>query len=820
MKIFELDIQNVRGITDLSLKPNGKNLVVWGLNGSGKSAVVDAIDFLLTGHISRLIGEGTGEISLVRHGPHINHKPEEAKVRALVKLESVEELIEIKRCMEKPLEVEINCDDEYKDYVQFILWNAERGQHVLARREILKYIHAEPGSRAERIQDLLNLSDIENIRRAIVTVKNKATEEYRISHRGVKTAENSINQTIGQQSYSQPAILEFTNNNRKILGGKALLEVNSENIQKGIRKPADSSNVIGMNYEQLERALEVIHSAILAEQKELIAKTDEELRKILEELRSDKDSLKLSSRLQLTQTGIRLIDETGSCPLCDISWPSGELKKYLEEKILKGKEYVKRNEIVDQLSQKISNQIGITITGIKTLIEAAYKLKLEEEKNILGKWLEELGELLSNLSSPLEKYPTSKFDSDSVKELMATEDIRKTLSKVGKSIKELVPETTPELNAWTSLVRLGENLKASEQAKAKFEKANLYLKRANILHESFHNARDSIMGALYNNVRDRFVELYRQLHKEDEGEFKAILRPDGPALDFEVDFYGHGNHPPHALHSEGHQDSMGICLYLALAERLNKGLINLIILDDVVMSVDTEHRKQMCSLLVKAFPDRQFIITTHDRTWANQLKSEGLVKSKELVELTNWNIDTGPQVNYDVILWDKIAEYLDKNDVPNAAFQLRRGLESFFCEACDCLEGFIRYNINHRWELGDWCPAAIKTYRELIKSGKSAANSWSNNEAIDELTEREKISASIFARSQAEQWNINEEVHYNNWKNSRKEDFIPVVEAFKDLCSLFECSRCGSKLKVISDNKDQVGVRCNCENERWNLVEK
>ena len=56
------------------------------------------------------------------------------------------------------------------------------------------------------------------------------------------------------------------------------------------------------------------------------------------------------------------------------------------------------------------------------------------------------------------------------------------------------------------------------------------------------------------------------------------MAPDGPGLNFEVDFHGRGQHPPHALHSEGHQDSMGLCLYLALTEHLRGGLMNLIIL--------------------------------------------------------------------------------------------------------------------------------------------------------------------------------------------------------------------------------------------------
>ncbi len=89
MKLYELEIQKTRGIPFLLLKPEGKNLVIWGPNGSGKSAVVDAIDFVLTGQISRLTGKGTGEISLGKHGPHIDYSPEEASVRAVVELPSI-----------------------------------------------------------------------------------------------------------------------------------------------------------------------------------------------------------------------------------------------------------------------------------------------------------------------------------------------------------------------------------------------------------------------------------------------------------------------------------------------------------------------------------------------------------------------------------------------------------------------------------------------------------------------------------------------------------------------------------------------------------
>ena len=97
MRLLELSVENVRGLPDLQLKPNGKTLVIWGPNGAGKSGVIDAIDFVLTGRISRLVGAGTGGITLARHGPHIDHDAESAIVTAKLQLEGFADPICIRR---------------------------------------------------------------------------------------------------------------------------------------------------------------------------------------------------------------------------------------------------------------------------------------------------------------------------------------------------------------------------------------------------------------------------------------------------------------------------------------------------------------------------------------------------------------------------------------------------------------------------------------------------------------------------------------------------------------------------------------------------
>src|SRR3546814_16430197 len=70
-----------------------------GPNGTGKSGIVDAIEFALTGSISRLSGEGTGDLSVKQHGPHVDfrNKPEQSMVTLDVSIPSLNGKKEIGR---------------------------------------------------------------------------------------------------------------------------------------------------------------------------------------------------------------------------------------------------------------------------------------------------------------------------------------------------------------------------------------------------------------------------------------------------------------------------------------------------------------------------------------------------------------------------------------------------------------------------------------------------------------------------------------------------------------------------------------------------
>ena len=64
IRIKTIHIEEFRGIRELDLDLASENFGICGPNGTGKSGVVDAIEFCLTGNVTRLSGSGAGELTV------------------------------------------------------------------------------------------------------------------------------------------------------------------------------------------------------------------------------------------------------------------------------------------------------------------------------------------------------------------------------------------------------------------------------------------------------------------------------------------------------------------------------------------------------------------------------------------------------------------------------------------------------------------------------------------------------------------------------------------------------------------------------------
>ena len=793
MKLLELEINNFRGIKELKITPNGKNFLISGPNGSGKSAVVDAVDFLLTGQVSRMSGAGTKGITLKKHAKHVDSETKDVEVRALLKLHGVDEGVEIKRVLSKP--TQLIFEDKYADLLEPVLELASRGQHVLTRREILNYITADAGTRSKQITNLLKLQDIDNTRKVLVKLKNILRNEFNSAKNSLEDSEAKIKATTNTYDFTEPNVLAYVNKKREILNGTSL-EVLDSNILIGLNRPSYSTDE-GVNLNILDQDLQNIRDFIF--QKDHWDQLMQEYKQLQETIEKGP-----AEQLKLSRLGLKAVDGN-SCPLCDVSWEEGKLKTHIEGKIKKLEAARQDLDRAESILVELSESVKITRASLNEVVTASNSLGLVEEKDKLMVWMEELIRIINAVEE--DHYP----------EIMIPTNVVEYLNIIKKSASQITTKPSPEEHAWDTLTRLEENLKYYHEARKNYEIYQKAYEKSKLLHDSFINSRNQVLEKLYTQIKDRFVELYQELHGPDEINFDAVLESDGAGIDFQVDFHGRGVNPPHALHSEGHQDSMGICLYLALAEQLTEGYIDLIVLDDVMMSVDAPHRRQICHLLADFFKGRQFFITTHDQTWARQLQSEGVVRSGDRIELSNWTIENGPSVNYMDDIWDPIETDLRKNDIPSAAAKLRRGSEEYFSLVCSALHAHVKFKFNGQYELGDLLSGAMSSYKRQLKQAKTVARSWENYDELERLTEIEDYSKDVFGRINMERWAVNPAVHYNQWADFTPQDFKPVVDSFQDLFGMFQCEKCGTLMHLVMDCATAEAVKCNCGSVNWNL---
>ncbi len=93
------------------------------------------------------------------------------------------------------------------------------------------------------------------------------------------------------------------------------------------------------------------------------------------------------------------------------------------------------------------------------------------------------------------------------------------------------------------------------------------------------------------------------------------------AIDIGLKFYGIEQDSPRLTLSEGYRNSLGLCIFLAMAKR-EADTDRPLFLDDVVISLDRNHRGMIVDLLEKEFNGRQVVILTHDREWYTELRQQ------------------------------------------------------------------------------------------------------------------------------------------------------------------------------------------------------
>jgi hypothetical protein len=469
-------------------------------------------------------------------------------------------------------------------------------------------------------------------------------------------------------------------------------------------------------------------------------------------LESDHFLLNSLQRRSLIEKGMALLDGR-ECPLCGHPWDDEQhLREHLKTNLMKSEEAARIQEEMLRAGAELGRYDLRLRSLLEPVIKAADLLRDVEGAVLFAGWRTELEGLQTRLAD-LEGLISLKAEFTSGW-VGAPDALGERLTMLTKQI-EAIPDQTVAFDAQTFLATAQTRLGDYREAQRRNKTAEAANGRAKLAYEAYCRAMEEELNELYDEVEADFSTLYRAINEDDEADFTAKLTPSAGRLDLSVNFYERGLFPPGAYHSEGHQDGMGVCLYLALMKRLFGERFTIALLDDVVMSVDSSHRYKFCKLLKTHFPNTQFIITTHDRLWAEQLKSAGLVTSKTSIAFHAWSVDTGPLVESNKEIWVEIEASLAKGKVEAADSALRHHLEYASRLLADQLRASLVFHSDGNYELGELLPSVLARMKNLLAKAANAAQSWGNTKAKDDVLMRRAILTNSNGAANVEQWAIN-----------------------------------------------------------------
>lgn len=258
--------------------------------------------------------------------------------------------------------------------------------------------------------------------------------------------------------------------------------------------------------------------------------------------------------------------------------------------------------------------------------------------------------------------------------------------------------------------------KANVQAQKELDRLIPHLDRAlEIVEDERRKFTDGVLQAIAAKVGG----LYEAVHP-GEGLNKISLELDPKrraSLDIGASFGGQSGTPPQAYFSQSHLDTLGICIFLALAA-LDKSEETTLVLDDVLASVDEPHVDRLIEMLYsEAIKFRHCVITTHYRPWKEKLRWGWLQNGQcHFVELTKWTAANGLQFVRSIPDVERLRHLLaetppDPQLVCSKAGVILEAALDFLTLLYECR---VPRRPDGRHTLGDLLPAVNKKLRDSL----------------------------------------------------------------------------------------------------------
>ncbi len=589
-RLKKLTIEHLRGSVlpfSLSFEKDKKLTIVYGENGSGKSTICDAFEFLGKGIVGSLENKGLGRTS--KYWPSLGKQANDVCVTLECEGETCAARISKTGVVAAPVEFRPNIE-------------------VLRRGQILSLIEATAANRYAAIQRFIDVSGVEASEAPLRDLIKGLKGSREVAVARVQENHDAIQQ-FWQSAGSPPeGVLNWAVRE----SGRDALAFDSEiktldRLQAAYAKLVDYPASIAAHEDTLKSATTAMDDAAKAVQETIQSIAD--------------DAGEVITVLEAAQRFLARQKNPDKCPLCESSEKVAGLSDRIDLRL--------NSFAALRDAQATHRQASASVLQAQQRLEA---VRLAAQKHV-----EEFSLVLSESQLPAdvplpEEAPTGSDDLSHWLENTAHLRVEWRTQEVARQDKRQFLSTLQG-----ALKTYQDNVQAQRDLDVLIPNLEAAL---NIVEEERRTFSDQVLAG----IADEVGRLYEEVH-EGEGLNKISLQLD-PArrasLDIGASCCGELGAPPQAYFSESHLDTLGLCVFLALAA-LDGAEDTILVLDDVLASVDEPHVDRLIEMLyAQASKFRHCVITTHYRPWKHKLQWGWLKNGQcQFVELTRWTNQKG-----------------------------------------------------------------------------------------------------------------------------------------------------------------------------------
>jgi len=777
-RIEKICLEKFRGATcpvEIGFDTSKPAVMIFGENGTGKSTIVDAMDFVCNGNIGSLEDRSIGQVR-GQYLPSINSDSQDLKVT-------------------------ISFDGkvwEAKHSRQGASITGPNGRptaRILRRSEILNVMNAQPHERYQEIQSFLELPNIQGceqkLRETNLNISRDLDAAARAKEQAIEAlerfwkAEGSVGENhlkwAAQESKKDHGELQ---NTVDVLTSILMAITNAINVRNQL-------NTAIKNHEDAEIKRK---------------RAEEELEKAVSEIKDDDASGPLITLLQDALQFLKGHQKTKKCPVCEHKNDVATLQERIGARLGSMHNLVKLTNNLETIKRNTS----ATVT-----ISRQRQIDFINTMNILcGVVNENKNSQIAKLEVDWSKFTKAEEDGKTTTDeniVKLAHDALQIIESLQESTQSESDDVRRSLNRLNAIKGHFKTVEEKAYVASNLEKLSQTLgEMVRIVEQQ----RKLYVEGILDSISEEVDQMYLKVHpNENIGNIRFFLNPNRPrSLEFNGKFEDNDQIPPGAYYSESHLDTLGICIFLALAKYFNDGN-TIVVLDDVVTSIDQAHMERFMNLLhEEAANFNQLIIATHYRPWRDRYRyARGPVGNIHLIELLHWSLPRGirhtkTKISVEELQHHSQQEPLDRQIVSSKAGIL---LESLLDHIALIYECKISRKAEPYYTLGELTDCIGRRLRTALKSQYMAEDgSFIKSETqLGPMITR--IAEMSWIRNQVGcHWNI-------SGLDVSDSDIHQFTEATIELANALVCENCG-QLPL----KDRTGsyFECRCRRKRLHPV--